>query len=296
MLNGEPAVAVARRNGIKPTAFHQRLCYGWSVERAATEPTRARGGLKYMLGDEPATSVAERNGISASAFYVRLKLGWSVERAATELIGSHRRYSLGGRSAVTVAMEAGLSKGGFYERVWRGVPVARAVSREHMTLRLTEDGRGFSEVAREHGMIPAVVADRVRRGVPLERALQREPVLCRKCWASDHGTRRHDVRDLVERLRREKPNVSRQRIQQLVAAAVAGETRYDDFDAPLRDFLRGLRRDSLAPRIASAFRYLGIKTIQELIGVSPVRLLRIKNFGRRSMKLVRQFVEQELDR
>lgn len=77
----------ARERGMSPPTLLMRLRNGWPVERALTEPVRAKGEPRrahvYELAGEMLTAkqLAERFGMNASTLKTRLLRGWSLERA-----------------------------------------------------------------------------------------------------------------------------------------------------------------------------------------------------------------------
>ncbi|MCY7576165.1 hypothetical protein [Bacillus pumilus] len=75
--------AQAEENGIcKDTLIGRIRRYGWSKQRALTEPVkfqdRERGRVEWSKWGE----IAEKNGVSRSIFTGRLRLGWDSEKAA----------------------------------------------------------------------------------------------------------------------------------------------------------------------------------------------------------------------
>lgn len=85
-------IDLATSNGIKRQTFNKRLEYGWSPERAATEPVankQARQKLclyaksfQAKYSDE-IIALAASNAISRDTFWARVRRGWSEKDAAT---------------------------------------------------------------------------------------------------------------------------------------------------------------------------------------------------------------------
>jgi hypothetical protein len=70
--------AKAAANGVPARNLEQRYRdYGWSMERAMTEPIRKN----KSHGDWPA--IAKSNGITYDQYLKRVQIGWSMEAAAT---------------------------------------------------------------------------------------------------------------------------------------------------------------------------------------------------------------------
>ncbi|WP_051591050.1 hypothetical protein [Bacillus sp. UNC438CL73TsuS30] len=69
---------ISIKNGINPSTFSSRVNqYGWSPEKAATEPVRRRPDRKWQ-------EIAQSNGISHRVYVHRVdNLFWSPEEAAT---------------------------------------------------------------------------------------------------------------------------------------------------------------------------------------------------------------------
>ncbi|PGE00006.1 hypothetical protein [Bacillus pseudomycoides] len=103
----------ATENGISKANVYQRVhVYGWSVERAITEPVKKRNiGGKYS--HERMLAIAESNGISKSTYYSRLRKGMSRRDAAMKPKG-HTVF-------LEIATEHGISDICFYKRVERGM-------------------------------------------------------------------------------------------------------------------------------------------------------------------------------
>lgn len=82
MADGQPALQVARSNGISDHTFRKRMSVGWDVERAATEPTRP---IRYLPAPDgrPWVRHAVNNGVTRDMFYRRVYRGWTPETAAT---------------------------------------------------------------------------------------------------------------------------------------------------------------------------------------------------------------------
>ena len=77
----------AEANGINREALGQRVRqYGWSIERAKTEPIREK---LFYHGNW--LSVALKNGIKSETFYARINRGWDDERAATEPVAKRNK-------------------------------------------------------------------------------------------------------------------------------------------------------------------------------------------------------------
>lgn len=69
---------IAESNGINKRAVYQRVNYGWSIQRAITQP------LKKLKRHSPeALNRANSVGVSRAAYYNRISLGWSIEKASS---------------------------------------------------------------------------------------------------------------------------------------------------------------------------------------------------------------------
>lgn len=79
-ITPEEYEAAAARGISKKTLELRVREYGWSKERALTEPVQRRTDWSKWY------PIAERNGISRGTFHMRIHKGWSPERAATELV------------------------------------------------------------------------------------------------------------------------------------------------------------------------------------------------------------------
>lgn len=101
----------AAGRGITKTNVYQRVhTYGWSIERAITEPLRSKGNpgkhSKMLI-------IAESLGISASTYFRRLKNGMTPKDAAMKPKGHTTHLEL--------ARENGINDICFYKRVERGM-------------------------------------------------------------------------------------------------------------------------------------------------------------------------------
>ncbi|PAD36338.1 hypothetical protein [Terribacillus saccharophilus] len=74
---------IAKVNGIQKRNLIQRLWYGWSFERAATEPLNAKN--RRIRSDASWIDKAVENGINVETYKSRVERGWSCEEAATIL-------------------------------------------------------------------------------------------------------------------------------------------------------------------------------------------------------------------
>lgn len=83
-LNGETKSVKewSKLTGLGKTTIHQRLYYGWTVERALTALTRRLLTLNGV--SRSVREWAKVLGFSKSALKGRLRAGWPVERALTE--------------------------------------------------------------------------------------------------------------------------------------------------------------------------------------------------------------------
>lgn len=90
----------AERLRMNPSTLEARLNYGWSVERALTQPLKkikrkARTHAnKYLEHDGLRLCVSEweeRLDMKRGTLHNRLYLGWSVERALTQPVGTRRK-------------------------------------------------------------------------------------------------------------------------------------------------------------------------------------------------------------
>lgn len=86
LADGQPALEVARQNGIPANTARSRLQRGWTIEEATgLAPPPRRGGRPagVVLSDgRTALVVARENGVTQSRFYWRIRCGWSPEQAA----------------------------------------------------------------------------------------------------------------------------------------------------------------------------------------------------------------------
>ncbi|MFT4140172.1 hypothetical protein COJ38_21490 [Bacillus cereus] len=97
--------------GITKTNVYQRVhTYGWSIERAITEPLRSKGNQgkhgKMMI-------IAESLGISPSTYFRRIRNGMTPKDAASKPKG-HTIH-------LEIARGNGISDICFYKRVERGM-------------------------------------------------------------------------------------------------------------------------------------------------------------------------------
>ncbi|MBY0597719.1 hypothetical protein [Bacillus bingmayongensis] len=100
----------AAKNGIsKKNVYHRVNVYGWSVERAITEPVKKYKGDSH----EGMVVIAERNGISRPTYLRRIKEGMTPYEAATKPKG----YA----TFLEIATEHGIKDVTFYQRVARGM-------------------------------------------------------------------------------------------------------------------------------------------------------------------------------
>jgi hypothetical protein len=81
---------IAKKNGISRPNVQQRYDdYGWSIERAITEPIKQVKQSPWSKWKD----IALKNGIYNELFHVRLKKGWLPEKAATEPITKKKKYN-----------------------------------------------------------------------------------------------------------------------------------------------------------------------------------------------------------
>lgn len=120
----------AIKNGISKRHVYQRVhVYGWSVERAITDPVKKRN-INGRYGHERMIAIAEQNGISVSTYYKRLREGMSRRDAATKPKG-HSVF-------LEIAAENGISDICFYKRVERGM-------HPHLAATKPKDKRGSTK-------------------------------------------------------------------------------------------------------------------------------------------------------
>lgn len=84
---------VDRSLGARPGVTKQRKQYGWSDERAATQPLRQHHYLTLDGITRTLTEWAKSVGVAPETLRKRLRLGWSVRHAVTTTPGALHRYS-----------------------------------------------------------------------------------------------------------------------------------------------------------------------------------------------------------
>lgn len=120
----------AAENGIRKRTLEDRIRkYGWSKERALTQPIQRKvERSKWRL-------IAKENRISEITFSSRVnKYKWDEEKAATEpirvLTGGKRKYS----EEVYISLEKnGISRKTFYNRISQGWSLERAMTEKMYT-------------------------------------------------------------------------------------------------------------------------------------------------------------------
>ena len=121
---------IALRNGISNYTLERRIrLYGWSKERALSEPSQKHNNRDKWL------KIALKNGIKRSTFLGRInKYGWSEERAATILVietsVKNRKYS---DELYKTLEKNGISKTLFYDRIRKGWSKDRASTEKKFT-------------------------------------------------------------------------------------------------------------------------------------------------------------------
>ena len=81
-----------KKNGLTTRIVSQRVCRGWSIEKAINTPPiqpqqKAHGRGRYKYNDEIINTVIS-NGIKLDTFYRRVRNGWSIDDASTISTGS----------------------------------------------------------------------------------------------------------------------------------------------------------------------------------------------------------------
>ncbi|MED1436923.1 MULTISPECIES: hypothetical protein [Bacillus] len=107
----------AAKNGISKANVYQRVNgYGWSVERAITEPVKhCKGSQEGMV------VIAECNGISRPTYFRRISRGMPPHEAATKPKG-HTAF-------LEIAAEHGIKDVTFYQRIARGMTPYEAATK-----------------------------------------------------------------------------------------------------------------------------------------------------------------------
>ena len=87
--------AMARANGISPNSARNRLCLGWDLERAVTQPIRKKDTTKPPKTSQRKTSIAEMaraNGVPPRVAYLRLfSLKWDLQRAVSQPVRNKKK-------------------------------------------------------------------------------------------------------------------------------------------------------------------------------------------------------------
>lgn len=82
--------ALCRHYNILPNVLNNRLRWGWSLERALTEPVHCAGSegkvCKDYLGNSFKTikDMCKHYGVSYISYYTRLKKGYGLKTALTK--------------------------------------------------------------------------------------------------------------------------------------------------------------------------------------------------------------------
>lgn len=96
--------AWANRLGMKSKDIQNRLCAGWSIERALNTPMSSQQGTPIEIthaGKTQSLSVwTEQVGIEKNALYHRLRNDWSIEDALNTPAGMRRKRPANGEPGV----------------------------------------------------------------------------------------------------------------------------------------------------------------------------------------------------
>jgi hypothetical protein len=103
-------LSIAKQNGIKHATFLNRLCRGWSPERAATEPT-----IQQEREDRKWIDLAKLNGIKYNTYTGRVRKGWTPEKAATT--PAKKKENRADRKWIKIAKDNGISRDTYRARV-----------------------------------------------------------------------------------------------------------------------------------------------------------------------------------
>jgi len=127
----------AAQNGISASNLDNRIrSYGWSKERAITEPYRNRRDLTEWR------KIAESNGIKYKTMQTRIGRGWTVEDAATrplfdmktqmkEMVQNNRKYP----NVDEALKEMGITYAAFTDRMRHGWTLEQAMTTKKLTIR-----------------------------------------------------------------------------------------------------------------------------------------------------------------
>lgn len=114
---------IAKSNGISRQLAKSRVYdYGWSIQRAITQPrlSKAKSGA--------ALERALANGIKAPTFWWRIKAGWGEERASTEPVHTSKNKSKLDPEVVEIASHYGVSRHRLVQRIRQGWSIDAAAT------------------------------------------------------------------------------------------------------------------------------------------------------------------------
>lgn len=133
---------IANRNGISKKNVYQRVNeYGWSVEKAITQPLH---NTKNKKTDRTLMLLAELNGVNYGTYKKRIKDGMDPHEAAVK----SSKYSV----EFQIALDNGVGAEAFYARIRRGMTPYEAATQPPKYKKFSKEYKAELKIAKSNGI------------------------------------------------------------------------------------------------------------------------------------------------